>query len=169
MKKIYKIPLAKIVEDFRLEVIVRPENFDSIQITSPEVNRPGLALAGFYEIFEPERIQLIGKAETHYLQSIPASTKRIMLQKLVDAQPVAIIYTTDLPVDEVMIERATERNVPILRTAIKTSQIMASLISSLNNYLAPASRGTEVSSRSTARGCFCSVTAAWVRVKRRSS
>ena len=137
MKKVHKIPLSKIVSDFRLEVIVRPEHFEEIQIISPEVNRPGLALAGFYEIFEPERIQLIGKAETQYLQSLDSEAKRISLQKLVDAGPVAIIYTTDLPVDEEVIERAQVKGVPILRTAVKTSPMMASLISSLNNYLAP--------------------------------
>ena len=137
MKRIYKIPLSKIVTDQRLEVVVRPENFDEIQITSPEFNRPGLALAGFYEAFEPERIQLIGKAEHFYLEALEPSTKRLILQKFVDAHPVAIIYTTSLPVDDVVVEHATARGVPVLRTEVKTSPIMASLISSLNNYLAP--------------------------------
>ena len=137
MKEIHKIPLAKIVEDFHFEVIVRPECFEEIQITTPEVNRPGLALAGFYEIFEEERIQLIGKAETHYLQSLEPSTKRVMLQKLVDAKPVAILYTTGLPVDDALIERARLRQVPVLRTQVKTSPIMAALIGSLNTHLAP--------------------------------
>ena len=137
MKEIHKIPLAKIVEDFHFEVIVRPDCFDEIQITSPEVNRPGLALAGFYEIFEQERIQLIGKAETHYLQSLEPSTKRVMLQKLVDAKPVAILYTTGLPVDDALVERARMRQVPVLRTQVKTSPIMAALIGSLNTHLAP--------------------------------
>ena len=92
MKQVHKIPLSKIAEDFKLEIIVRPENFDQIQVMSPEVNRPGLALAGFYEIFEPERIQLVGKAENSYLESLEPSTRRLMLQKFVDARPVAIIY-----------------------------------------------------------------------------
>ncbi|MBE6588638.1 MAG: HPr(Ser) kinase/phosphatase [Ruminococcaceae bacterium] len=137
MKKVYKIPLSKIAEDFKLETLVRPDNFDEIQITSPEVNRPGLALAGFFEMFEAERIQLIGRAEAAYLSSLDASKKRLMLQNFVDAHPVAIIYTTGLPADEALIERAQQRGVPVLRTAVKTSQIMASLISSLNNHLAP--------------------------------
>ena len=137
MKQIYQIPLAKVVEDHHLEVIVRPAHFETIQITSPEVNRPGLALAGFYEIFDKERIQLIGKAEMHYLNSLNVSTKRLRLQQLVDADPVAILYTTGMPVDEAIIERATAKGVPILRTPIKTSPIMASLISSLNTDLAP--------------------------------
>ncbi|MBQ7392693.1 MAG: HPr(Ser) kinase/phosphatase [Clostridia bacterium] len=148
MSQVYTIPLSKIAEDFRLEIVVRPDNFEEIQISSPEVNRPGLALAGFYEVFEPERIQLIGKAETKYLNSLEPSTKRVMLQKLVDAKPVAIIYTTDLPVDTAAIERAEKAGVPILRTRLKTSEIMASLISALNNYLAP---------RITRHGCLVEV------------
>ena len=137
MKDSYKIPLSKLVEDFHFEVIVKPECFEEIQVVTPEVNRPGLALAGFYEIFEPDRIQLIGKAEVRYLQSLGASTRRVMLQNFVDAEPVAILYTTNLEVDQALIERAQKRNVPVLRTSAKTSHIMAALISSLNTYLAP--------------------------------
>ena len=148
MNQIYTVPLAQIVEDFKLEVIVRPENFEQIQISSPEVNRPGLALAGFYEVFETDRIQLIGYAETQYLHSLEPSTKRVMLQKLVDAAPVAIVYTTNLPVDTAAIEYATKKGVPILRTGLKTSEIMASLISALNNYLAP---------RITRHGCLVEI------------
>ena len=137
MKRIYKIPLSKIVADQHLEVIVRPDNFDEIQITSPEVNRPGLALAGFLDVFEPERIQLLGRAESSYLQAMEPDAKRMTLQKFVDARPVAIIYTTGLSADDELVERAREVGVPVLRTEVKTSPIMASLISSLNNYLAP--------------------------------
>ncbi len=137
MKKIYKIPLSKVANELHLEVVVRPQNYEEIQISSPEVNRPGLALAGFYEIFEPERIQLIGKAETAYLSSLVPSTKRVMLQNFVDAAPVAIVYTSGIAVDDMVIERAAMRGVPVLRTDVKTSPMMASLISLLNNQLAP--------------------------------
>jgi len=137
MKQTYSIPLSKIVSEQHFEIVVRPDCYEEIQIVTPEVNRPGLALAGFYEVFEEDRIQLIGKAETHYLQSLEASARRLMLQNLVDAKPVAILYTTGLPVDDFVIERAKLRQVPILRTPNKTSPVMAALIGSLNNYLAP--------------------------------
>ena len=137
MKKTYKIALSKIVEEFHFEVIVEPENYKEIMIETPEINRPGLALAGFYEVFENDRIQLIGKAETKYLNSLEPSTKRLMLQKLVEARPVAILYTTGLNIDEALVEHARKLAVPVLRTQIKTSPIMASLIGSLNNHLAP--------------------------------
>ena len=137
MKKQYQIPLSKIAEELRYEVVVRPECYEEIQITTPEINRPGLALAGFYEIFESDRIQLIGIAESHYLNSLEPSTKRVMLQKFVDAKPVAILYTTGLEVDSVVLERAKLRGVPVLRTQVKTSPVMAALIAALNNHLAP--------------------------------
>ena len=137
MNQSYKIPLSKLVEDFHFEVIVRPDCFDEIQIITPEVNRPGLTLAGFHEVFEQDRIQLIGKAETRYLQSLGASARRVALQNFVDAGPVAILYTTNLEVDPALIERAQTRGIPVLRTEAKTSHIMAALIGSLNTYLAP--------------------------------
>ena len=137
MKEHYQIALSKIVEEFHFEVIVRPEHFEEIMIETPEVNRPGLALAGFYEVFDGKRIQLIGEAETRYLQSLEPSTKRVMLQNFVDARPVAILYTRELPVDDALVERAVLRQVPVLRTKVKTSPIMSSLIASLNTHLAP--------------------------------
>lgn len=137
MKGNHKIALSVIVEEFHLEVIVRPQNYSEIMIESPEVNRPGLALAGFYDVFEKERIQLIGRAEKKYLEALEPSTKRVILQKFVDAKPVAIIYTTDLPADEALVERAEKQGVPVLRTSTKTSPIMSSLIASLNSHLAP--------------------------------
>ncbi|MBE6529755.1 MAG: HPr(Ser) kinase/phosphatase [Ruminococcaceae bacterium] len=137
MKETYKIALSKIVDEFKFEVLVRPENFEKIMIETPEVNRPGLALAGFYEVFDKVRIQLVGEAETRYLQSLSDEKRKEMLEKFVDALPVAILYTRDLPVDEVLLNRAKLRQVPVLRTPVKTSPIMSSLIASLNNYLAP--------------------------------
>lgn len=137
MKEKYTIALSKIVDEFKFEVLVRPDNFEEVLIETPEVNRPGLALAGFYEVFDKVRIQLVGEAETRYLQSLSDEKRKEMLEKFVDALPVAILYTRDLPVDEVLLERAKLRQVPVLRTPIKTSPIMSSLIASLNNHLAP--------------------------------
>ena len=138
MKEVlYKIELYKIAEEFHFEWIVQPQNYETIMVETPEINRPGLALVGFLGVFEAERIQLIGKAEKKYLASIEPSTKRVKLQNLVDARPVAILYTSGLDVDEALVERAEKQGVPVLRTDAKTSHIMSSLIASLNQHLAP--------------------------------
>ena len=133
----YQIELYKIAEEFHLEWIVQPPNYKEIMLDTPEVNRPGLALAGFFEAFEKERIQLIGKAEKKYLASVEPDDKNRKLELLVEARPVAILYTTSLEVDEALIARASAISVPVLRTEQKTSHIIAGLIASLNQHLAP--------------------------------
>ena len=137
MNKKYQIELHKIAEEFHLEWIVQPQNYMKIKLDTPEVNRPGLALAGFFDAFEPERIQLIGKAEKKYLASVDEKVKDCKLEFLVEARPVAILYTTSLEVDEALIARAAAIGVPVLRTAQTTSSIAAGLIASLNQHLAP--------------------------------
>ena len=137
MNKKYQIELHKIAEEFHLEWIVQPQNYMEIKLDTPEVNRPGLALAGFFDAFEPERIQLIGKAEKKYLASVDENAKNRKLEFLVEARPVAILYTTSLEVDEALIARASAIGVPVLRTAQTTSSIAAGMIASLNQHLAP--------------------------------
>ena len=137
MKETHHIPLSTIVEEMHYEIVVKPENYDEIKVITPEVNRPGLALAGFYELFEPSRIQLMGRVETQYLETLEKSTRRVVLQRLVDANPVAILYTSDLVPDKILVEHAKKRGVPVLTTNQTTSATMAAFIASLNTHLAP--------------------------------
>lgn len=136
-KEVYSIPLSELAKEFSLEEIVLPDNYADILITTPEISRPGLALAGFFEIFDAERIQMIGNAEHRYLMGLDPEERRQRIVNYVRARPVAILYTTNLPVFEEMETEAKEVGVPILRTPRKTSPIMAAMIASLNTHLAP--------------------------------
>ena len=137
MQSKYSIPLSKIIEEYKLETIYMPENGDDIQIKSPEVSRPGLALSGFVEIFEPFRIQIIGRAEYQYLSELSAIQRNIRLEAFFKLKPVALVITTSLVFFDEGIAQAKKYGVPILRTDERTSVFMASLISSLNTSLAP--------------------------------
>ena len=96
MKEQYKIPLSKLVDEFHFEIVVKPDCYEDIQITTPEVNRPGLALAGFYELFEQERIQLIGKAEHSYLESLePIEALRELAADLAVGSPASGLFDDD--------------------------------------------------------------------------
>ena len=137
MEENYSISLSQLAEEFNLETVVVPENFDKILVQTPEVARPGLALAGFYEIFEEERLHLIGNAEHRYLSGLDPEDRKKKIYDFIEARPNAVIFTSGLEIFEEMIDIAKTCNVPILRTEEKTSPIMASLIGSLNTYLAP--------------------------------
>ena len=133
----YTIPLSQKEKEFNLEKVVFPANYDEIRIVNPEVNRPGLALTGFYEIFDNSRINLIGNAEHRYLSRLDESDRKKKIEDYINANPIAIIFTSNLTIFEEMLERAKIVGVPILRTKDKTSAFMAALISSLNTHLAP--------------------------------
>ena len=133
----YTIPLSKLEKEFSLERIVTPKNYEEILIRTPEIVRPGLALSGFYEIFDASRISLIGNAEHRYLTRLPDEERKKHIEDFVAARPVAIIFTRDLEVFEEMISASERIGVPVLRTREKTSPFMAAMISSLNTHLAP--------------------------------
>lgn len=136
MEELYSISLDKLIKEFQFEVIYMPGDPDKIEIKNPEVNRPGLALAGFFSVFEPSRIQLLGKAEFRYLSELSEDMRVKRLHDFLEKKPVATIITTSFEVDKTMLDFAKEYEVPILRTKQKTSPIMASLIASLNTHLA---------------------------------
>ncbi len=137
MAETYTISLGKLCEEFSLEKIHIPDDFDSILITTPEISRPGLALAGFFEIFDAERIQIIGNAEHRYLESLSPTERHSRIHDYIHAHPVAVIYSTGGAVFDEMLEAATEVGVPILRSQENTSPLMATMIASLNTHLAP--------------------------------
>ncbi len=133
----YTIPLSKIADEFSFEKIVVPKHFEDIQLTTPEVNRPGLALGGYYQRFENARIQIIGNAEIHYLRSLPEAEGAARMTALVNARPVAIVLTSGHTVPAVLEQACRDVGVPLFRTSEKTSPLMAALIASLNVHLAP--------------------------------
>ncbi len=137
MAESYSISLEKLCTEFRLETIYTPTPLADIPITTPEVMRPGLALAGFFEIFDAARVQIIGNAERRYLESLSDDERRRHIFDYIHAHPLAVIYSTSGEVFPDMMEAAMEAGVPILRSPEKTSPLMATIIASLNNHLAP--------------------------------
>ena len=125
------------IDEFKLENIYAPKDPNEIMIDENDVNRPGLQLMGFYEYFNPERMQIIGKMEFAYLSTIDEKTRRERLQRLFSQRIPALIITRELPYFPEMLELATEFEVPLLRSKESTSNFIAGLIAFLNLTLAP--------------------------------
>ncbi len=133
---IYSISLDKLGKELALEEVYMPVPSNEILITNREVNRPGLALAGFLTVFEPTRIQVIGRAEMQYLFEIGKDVAEARLEAFFAQNPVAVIITTNFEIGEEILLPAKKYGVPILRSREKTSPMMATLIASLNTHLA---------------------------------
>ena len=137
MEELYSIPLKELIDEFGLTTVYLPAPAESILITSNEVDRPGLALSGFFEKFEPQRIQIIGKAEHRYLELQPPELMKQKIVQFVEAKPSAIIVTAGLSVFDDIICQAKRSGVPVFSSKEKTTNLMAAMIASLNVHLAP--------------------------------
>ncbi|MBQ4118356.1 MAG: HPr kinase/phosphorylase, partial [Oscillospiraceae bacterium] len=131
----YSVSLKKLIREFNLEKVWAPENIEEIRINTNEVNRPGLQLAGFYELFDPSRVQIIGKTEYSYLKNLGAKRYEA-LDAFLSRKPMVIIITWNLSVDRKFLELAQKYNVPIFRTSEMTSEFVAGLTQTLSVALA---------------------------------
>lgn len=136
MATVYSATLDQIIDEFQLEKIFVPED-RKIIVTRTDINRPGLALSGFFGHFEPGRIQIIGRCEHTYMSSFSEDVLKSHIDSFMSQKPVAVIFSTSLDIPEEFIECARKYDVPLLRTDHHTSEFMATLISYLNVNLAP--------------------------------
>ncbi|MBQ2707069.1 MAG: HPr(Ser) kinase/phosphatase [Clostridia bacterium] len=137
MAEIYSVELKKIIDEFSLDEIYIPEDPEKILVHCTDVNRPGLQLTGFFDHFEAQRIQIIGKVEHKYLESLSDDARRQAILGFLEQKPVAVVIThQQVPFDE-LVELGEYFEVPILGTEQKTSDFMAALIAWLNVQLAP--------------------------------
>ena len=135
MQEKYTVKLTKIMNEFNLETLYLPE--EEVLIESADVNRPGLPISGFFEYYDPKRIQIIGKAEYTYLKNLSIEERNEKMTSLFEHKVPALIFTRDIPVHPEILTLAEKYKVPVLRTSLMTSEFMSALIAYLNNELAP--------------------------------
>lgn len=130
------VTLEKFIAQLNLEILSVPGETDKIQITSTEVNRPGLLISGFSENFDPGRIQILGKMEFSYFDSLEHDVKMERINDLFRRNVPAVIITRNMLISSEIVEAAKKHKVPLLRTTEETSTFMAEAISFLNTELA---------------------------------
>ncbi len=136
-KERYSIPLKQLVDEFGFKIANASRNFDEVQIRSDDVNRCGLQLAGFYDFFDNERIQMIGMVETTFLEHFTSERRRQSFAKLFSTKIPALLITRGLkPFPECM-EMARKYDTTVITTEESSASVMAALISSLKVHLAP--------------------------------
>ncbi|NLG53771.1 MAG: HPr(Ser) kinase/phosphatase [Clostridiales bacterium] len=133
----YKIKLKEIINEFNLEIIWAPDSYEDIEIGRTDLNRPGLQLGGFFDYFDNERLEIIGKVEMTYLQNLDSETRNRRFESLLAANVPPVIFTRGMDVFPDFIDIAKKYDTPLLRTEEQTSVFMAALIAFLNLNLAP--------------------------------
>ncbi|MEO0215806.1 MAG: HPr(Ser) kinase/phosphatase [candidate division WOR-3 bacterium] len=124
-------------KDFHFEIISGGEYLKERNITTCDIFRPGLALAGYTGYFLSDRIMIIGKTETSYLKTISKGVKNRRIATVMKLGTPCVIVTKNLKIDKILIIEAEKRKIPILRTPLSTTPFIHALSTYLDYKLAP--------------------------------
>ena len=138
MFDIYSLPLTTLVKEFELEVAYESSDYASIQLTVADVARPGLQLAGYFDHFEPMRLQVMGNVEVSYLQKLSETDRAMTLDRYFAYKFPALLVTRYNPLDPVCLEMARKHDVTVLRSHEATSTVVSAIIAYLSAALAPS-------------------------------
>ena len=137
MSETYCVPLTRLVEEFHLDVAFRSTDFDSVQLTVEDVARPGLQLAGYFDHFEPMRLQVMGNVEMSYMDKMSPREQETIYDRLFSYKFPALLLARNFEPSAICLEMAKKHNVTVLRSARATSTVVSAIINFLRTALAP--------------------------------
>ena len=137
MSELYSIPLTELVKDFNLDIAYAAPDYESIRLTVEDVARPGLQLAGYFDYFEPMRLQILGNVEVSYILKKTPQERAAIFDQFFSYKPPALVIARNFPVDEQCLEMANKHGITILRSGEATASLASSLITYLRSALAP--------------------------------
>ena len=131
-----RVSISQLMRDLNLEVVYMPEK-EEYFVESEDVNRTGFPLAGFFEYFPYERIQIIGKTEYTYFQNISKKEREEVLDKFFSYEIPVLIVTRGLEVDKDIIKKAKKYQRIVLSSKSNTTRFINRLSNYLDSKLAP--------------------------------
>ena len=132
-----EVQLTKIVEKMGLTNLTPQIDTDTKYVTQPDVNRPALQLAGFYDHFDNERVQIIGYVEEAYIEKLDRDTRVQRYRQLMESNIPCLIFCRSQQPDQDLLELALKYEIPLLSSDASTSSFMAEIIRWLKVQLAP--------------------------------
>ena len=137
MRSKYSVLLKTIAEEHNLKILHASKDYDTARIVTYDVNRPAMQLAGFYNYFDPKRIQIIGRVESTYLDTLSDADRLAAFERFMSYDIAALVICHGVqPFPECM-EAAEKYDRTVFITPEDTSEFQAGVISSLRNHLAP--------------------------------
>ena len=139
MEKVKRTPakLRKLVEAFGFEILNKGTDYDTREVTISDLNRPALQLVGFYDYFEPRRLQVFGKAEMMFLRAMEEEQRREVFDHFLRCEIPALIISRNMEVFPELLELAEKHGRTLLRTPMMTVDLSSAVIDYLNRALAP--------------------------------
>ena len=139
MDNVYEVKLEKVIKKMELVNHTPQIDISDITVHQTEINRPALQLAGFFDQFAQNRVQIIGRVEQVYLQQLEENKAKMLdiYEQFFNSKIPCVVFARNIQPSEAMQYMAKKYNVPLLGTGLGTSEFMAEIIRWLNVELAP--------------------------------
>ncbi len=137
MRSKYTVLLKTIAEEHGLQILHAAKDYETKRIVTYDVNRPAMQLAGFYNYFDPERIQIIGRVESTYLDTLSDADRLAAFERFMQFDIAALVICHGVQPFPECLEAAEKYDRTVFITPEDTSEFQAGLISSLRSHLAP--------------------------------
>ncbi|MBT2693599.1 HPr(Ser) kinase/phosphatase [Bacillus sp. ISL-55] len=131
-----KVRTKDLIKKFDMELISGEEGINR-PITTTDISRPGLEIAGYFEYYPAERLQLLGKTELTFFEKLNPRDRAERMEKLCTDITPGIIVTRDMEIPVELVEAAERESVPLLRSKQKTTRLSSHLTNYLESKLAP--------------------------------
>ncbi|WP_033827847.1 HPr(Ser) kinase/phosphatase [Bacillus andreraoultii] len=131
-----KVTIKDILDKFKLELISGEDGIHR-PVTVSDISRPGLEMAGFFDYYPEDRLQLLGMTELSFLSKLNEEDRKFRMQRLCTDVTPGIIITRGLDVPEELIEASEREAVPVMRSPLKTTRMVSQLTNYLELKLAP--------------------------------
>ncbi len=132
------VSLTHVIEKMKLENMTPEIDVRKIKVTQPDINRPALQMAGYFEHFDAARLQIIGFVEYSYMGGLTDERKREVYDQLLSYETIpGVVFCRELKPDDIFLEMANKHKIPVFVTKKSTSAFMAEIIRWLNVKLAP--------------------------------
>ena len=137
MSSRHTVKLSKIVKEHALTPVHLSKDYETAVLTTADVNRPAMQLTGFYNYFDPKRLQVIGRVEATYLDTLTPEQRREAYDRFMAYDVAAVVVCHGVKPSKECLEMAEIHDRNLFVTEQDTSEFLADVIRALHNYLAP--------------------------------
>ncbi|MDR0862694.1 MAG: HPr(Ser) kinase/phosphatase [Oscillospiraceae bacterium] len=127
MDREYGYGLAQLAEELNLDIIYPSTDFETVQIYSGDVHRPGLQLNGFFDYFDPTRVQLFGRMEISYLETFSSEERTKKLDPLMAQKIPALVICHGAEVLDEIMQSAERNDITVLYSQTNTTDVMGNI------------------------------------------
>jgi HPr kinase/phosphorylase len=131
-----KVSTKDLIDKFQLELVSGEEGIHR-SITTSDISRPGLEIAGFFTYYPSDRLQIMGKTELSFFNGLEKRHRSERMLKLCRDETPGIIISRDLDVPNELLEASGQTGVPIMRSRLTTTRLSSKLTNYLEEKLAP--------------------------------